>query len=157
MGEFCAEWLFFPTDEPQMGWRYLHTFLYIIYTSTLTSDSSYQIPFNLSLISKLLCEMPAKHLGQTGLGMMIVLLQAIWNCYCWAISMKIEGPASCSFKIKWTKWGRTNKGNNKSRTKDRKPVSPKSIEERTLPSCGCRCFLDFPRGWEQEQRKQRQV
>lgn len=38
-------------------------FLYTIYTSALTSDSSYQIPFNLSLISKLLCEMPAKHLG----------------------------------------------------------------------------------------------
>lgn len=79
---------------------FAYLFLYTIYTSALTSDSSYQIPFNLSLISKLLCETPAKHLGRTGLGVMIVLLQAIWNCYCRAISMKIEGPVSCSFKNK---------------------------------------------------------
>lgn len=156
--EFWAEWLLFPTDEPQMGWRYLHTFfLYTIYTSALTSDSSYQIPFNLSLISKLLCETPAKHLGWTGLGVMIVLLQAIWNCYCRAISMKIEGPWAVLLKIKWTKWGRTNKGNNKSRTKDRKRGSPKSVSESALPSCGCRCFLSSPWRWEQAQRKQRQL
>lgn len=78
--------------------------------------------------------MPAKHLGWTGPGMMTILLRAIWNCYCWAISMKIGGPASCSFKIriKWTKWRRTNKSNNKSRTKDRKLVSPKKVSKKCI-------------------------
>lgn len=79
-----------------MGWKYLHTFLHTVYTSTLTSDSSYQIPFNLSLISKLLCEMLQSILGETA-SMMIILLEAIWNYYYWAISMKIEGSLELFF------------------------------------------------------------
>lgn len=47
--------------------------LHTIYTSTLTSDSSYQIPFSLSLISKLLCEMLQSILGETA-SMTIILL-----------------------------------------------------------------------------------